>query len=170
MAYTSDIGSSLTEQDRRLPRLKTLNAVAQFAQAQYQSAMDTFLIFNVNPALVISLFPSGTISGPLHVPRDEWMELFGAVPGARLEPLVTPVKSVAEEAKAILRLPHLGLSKKGSMDTLRQSAAHTDDGASIASDGEKGPPAMTGEGGEWASSWKDATNLQRWPQERLSRL
>lgn len=111
--------------------------------------METFLVFNVNPALVISLYPSQTISGPLHVSRDGWMELFGAVSDARLEPALEASKSGSEESKGIMRLPLplLGLRKKGSADTLRQRHASGDDTASIASgvEGEKAPPTMTGE-------------------------
>lgn len=106
--------------------------------------MDTFLVFNVNPALVISLFPADTISGPLHVPRRDWMELFGAVDGARLEPLSAPSRSgTGDDAKGMLRMPHLGLSKKPSVDTLKQ------DTASTVSDGEKPAPPMTGEEREY---------------------
>ena len=118
--------------------------MSQFAKGNYQPAIDAFLVFNVNPALVISLFPAETISGPLHVQRDRWMTLFGAVEGARLEPPSAPTKSGSgDDAKSVLRLPHLGLSKKSSMDTLK-------DTASIHSDGEKDktPPPMSGEEGE----------------------
>lgn len=104
--------------------------------------MDTFLVFNVNPALVISLFPAETISGPLHVKRDKWMQLFGAVEGARLEPVTVAAKSGSgDDSKGILRLPHLGLTKKSSMDTLKQETG------SITSDGtgDKTAPPMTGE-------------------------
>lgn len=131
-------------QQRRLPHLKALDAVSQFAKGNYQPAVDAFLVFNVNPALVISLYPAETISGPLHVQRDKWMTLFGAVEGARLEPPSTPVKGGSgDDAKSVLRLPHLGLSKKSSMDTLK-------DTGSINSDGDKDKPAppMSGEEGQ----------------------
>lgn len=131
-------------QERRLPHLKTLDAVSQFAKGNYQPAIDAFLVFNVNPALVISLFPAETISGPLHVQRDKWMSLFGAVEGARLEPHSTPVKgSSGDDSKSVLRLPHLGLSKKSSMDTLKETA-------SVHSDGDKDKPAppMSGDEGK----------------------
>lgn len=132
--------STLILQSRRLPHLKTLHAVCQFAKGVYQPAMDTFLVFNVNPALVISLFPADTISGPLHAPRDDWMKLFGAIEGARLEPPAAPSRSgTGDDAKSMLRMPHLGLNKKASVDTLKQ------DTASINSDGDKLAPIMTGE-------------------------
>lgn len=102
--------------------------------------MDTFLVFNVNPALVISLFPADTISGPLHVQRDKWLSLFGAVDDARLEPFSGPTRSgTDDDAKSILRIPHLGLRKKESVDTLKQ------DTASVASDTDKPAPPMTGD-------------------------
>lgn len=102
--------------------------------------MDTFLVFNVNPALIISLFPADTISGPLHVTRDKWMKLFGAVEGARLAPLSAPSRSgTDDDAKSVLRIPHLGLRKKESVDTLKQETG------SIASDSDKPAPPMTGD-------------------------
>jgi hypothetical protein len=119
-----------------------LDAVSQFAKGNYQPAIDTFLVFNVNPALIISLYPAETISGPLHVQRDKWMELFGAVEGARLEPPTGKVKgSSGDDAKSVLRLPHLGLSKKSSIDTLKETA-------SIHSDGDKDKPAPPMSGNE----------------------
>lgn len=45
--------------------------------------MELFVQHNVNPALVLSLFPN-SISGGLGVRKEGWMELFGAPRGARL--------------------------------------------------------------------------------------
>jgi hypothetical protein len=110
---------------RRLPHLKTLLAVTQFAQGQYQSAMDSFLIFNINPALVISLYPAETISGALHVPRDMWMELFGAVEGAKLESEAGSHTSGEQGPKGLLKsVAHLGLG--GGMDSLKATAGKED--------------------------------------------
>lgn len=142
VSLTSELfnGGIADDQSRRLAQLKPLNAVCQFAKGLYQPAMDTFLVFNVNPALVISLFPADTISGPLHVSRDGWMKLFGAVDGARLEPVSAPSRAgTGDDSKSVLRMPHLGLNKKSSVDTLKQ------DTASVSSDGDKPAPAMTGE-------------------------
>ena len=100
--------------------------------------MDTFLIFNVNPALVIALFPGEVISGRLHVSREGWMELFGAVEGAKLQPDDDTGKP-DEPSKGLLRkVAGLGLSKKPSIDTLR-AAAKEDDTESVMSS-EKAPP------------------------------
>lgn len=63
--------------------LKVLKAVQLFASGAYQPAMELFVQHNVNPALVLSLFPK-SISGALGVAREAWMELFGAPSGARL--------------------------------------------------------------------------------------
>lgn len=46
--------------------------------------MEAFVLYNVNPALVLSLFPGKSISEKLGVRREGWMELFGAPTGARL--------------------------------------------------------------------------------------
>ncbi|XAO26749.1 hypothetical protein I312_105589 [Cryptococcus bacillisporus CA1280] len=68
-----------------LGHLKILKAVQLFASGAYQPAMELFVQHNVNPALVLSLFPK-CISGGLRVAREGWMELFGAPTGARLAP------------------------------------------------------------------------------------
>jgi hypothetical protein len=75
------------------------------------------------------------------------MELFGAVAGARLEPPSAPAKGGSDDTKSVLRLPHLGLSKKSSMDTLKETA-------SIHSDGDKDKPAppMSGDEGQFILS------------------
>ncbi|ORY29789.1 hypothetical protein BCR39DRAFT_588162 [Naematelia encephala] len=140
------VGDSGLAPKRRLPQLRILSALQSFAQGKYQAAIETFLIFNVNPALVIALYPSDNVSGRLHVHRDKWMELFGAVEGARLEPQEIEVKLPEDgegTARSLLRnLPHLGVTKKPSMDVVRKESRSEDDGASIRSDGEK-VPAMT---------------------------
>lgn len=109
--------------------MKTLAAVSDFAFGHYQSAMDQFLLYNINPALVISLYPAETIAGRLHMPRDQWMELFGAEAGSRLQPEVRKLAS-AEEAvggksvlKSVAAAAGLGLVKKGSIDSLRTAVA-----------------------------------------------
>ncbi|KAE8540615.1 hypothetical protein D1P53_002978 [Cryptococcus gattii VGV] len=66
-----------------LGHLKILKAVQLFASGVYQPAMELFVQHNVNPALVLSLFPK-SISGGLGVGREGWMELFGAPRGAKL--------------------------------------------------------------------------------------
>jgi len=72
------------------------------------------------------------------------MGLFGAVDGARLDPPSAPVKGASgDDSKSVLRLPHLGLSKKSSIDTLKETA-------SVHSDGDKDKPAppMSGDEGQ----------------------
>jgi hypothetical protein len=73
------------------------------------------------------------------------MTLFGGVEGARLEPPVAPTKAGSvDDTKSLLRMPHLSLSKKTSMDTLKQETA------SISSDGDKDKlaPPMSGDESE----------------------
>lgn len=130
-----------------MTHLRTLHALQLFVKGQYQTAIETFLVFNVNPALIIALYPSETIAGRLHVHRDGWMELFGAVEGARLEAeSLGAVDHGAEEggARALLKsITHLGISKKPSVDTLSQAVGKEDDKASIRSSDTDKPPAMT---------------------------
>lgn len=107
----------LTIQTQRLPHLRILNALAQFARGEYQQALETFTVHNVHPAKVVALYPKTAISGNLAVPRDEWMRLFGAVDGARLEPEAPAV--VEEAAKpSLLRNAHLALARKKSNETI----------------------------------------------------
>lgn len=150
-------------QTRRLPHLKTLEAVTIFARGQcpadresdYQTAINTFMIFNINPALVLSLYPAATISGRSHVPRDQWLEAFGAVPGARLSPEV--IKSGAGSGdesltKGLLKgvAAAAGLSKRTSMDSMRPAsgASKEDKKAETGSINEKAP-AFNDEESEW---------------------
>lgn len=67
-----------------LTHLKILQAVQLFALGSYQAAMEVFVLYNVNPALVLSLFPGKSISEKLGVRKEGWMELFGAPRGASL--------------------------------------------------------------------------------------
>lgn len=116
-------------QQGRLPYLKTLAAVSEFSFGHYQTAMEQFLVYNINPALVISLYPAETIAGRLHMPRDQWMELFGAEAGSRLQPEVRRLASAEEAAggksvlKSVAAAAGLGLVKKGSVDSLRTAVA-----------------------------------------------
>lgn len=87
--------------------------------------MEQFLIHNIHPSLVISLYPAETIAGRLHVPQDQWMELFGADAGSRLQPEVRQL-AAADEAtggksvlKSVAAVAGLGLVKKGSVESLR---------------------------------------------------
>ncbi|ORX35229.1 hypothetical protein BD324DRAFT_642956 [Kockovaella imperatae] len=117
------VGESGFAPSRRLPHLKTLMAVQRFAQGQYQTAMETFVTYNVNPALVISLFPAETISGRLHNNREAWMSLFGAVDGALLEPRFETQPQ--ETSKGLLsRVAHV--HKKSSVETLKSKNGDKD--------------------------------------------
>jgi hypothetical protein len=122
--------------------------VQDFAKGQFQAAIETFLVFNVNPALVISLYPSNTISGKLHTPRDQWMELFGAVQGARLEPEEVAENGHEQGGRSLLRkVAGLGVGKKASVDTLRTTPDL--ETASIASNEKATPAAAVIDESEW---------------------
>lgn len=100
---------------------------------------------DVNPALVVALYPSETISGKLHVVREQWMELFGAVAGAQLQPETNPVKAESEEsgAKSLLRnVANLSLGKRSSVDIMR-GGAKEDDRSSVRSEASSSGHAMT---------------------------
>lgn len=116
-------------QTRRIPHLRTLSAVAEFAKGNYQSAVESFLINNINPAFVVSLYTAETISGRLHVPKDQWMELFGAIPGTKLEPDQLAAVKTSEAGmgktlmKAVSGVTGRQVGKKASTDSLRSAAA-----------------------------------------------
>ena len=80
--------------------------------------MEAFLAHDVNPALVISLFPAENLSGRLHVSRQGWMQLFGAVDGAKLEPDPEP-ENVTSNKRLLDRVTQI--KKRSSMDTIRSS-------------------------------------------------
>jgi hypothetical protein len=98
--------------------LQVLHGLSQFARGEYKTALEAFLVHNVHPAKVVSLFPKESVSGNLAVPRDEWMTLFGAT-GA-LEP---PAPAVVIETPKFLKNAHLSLGRKRSSDTLRSVAS-----------------------------------------------
>lgn len=83
------VGDAELAPAQRLPHLRVLHALTQFARGDYKAALEAFVVHNVHPAKVVALYPPETISGTLAVPRDQWMTLFGAVEGARLEPLLS---------------------------------------------------------------------------------
>lgn len=62
--------------DRRTNLTKALEAVSKFRAGEFDSALDSFVELNINPAKVISLYPE-SISGRLSVPRDQWTQMFG---------------------------------------------------------------------------------------------
>lgn len=83
---------------------------------------------DITPAKIVALFPADQISGRLHVPRDEWVSLFGGPPGGRLVP--APVEDddaqpkEKKDARGVLgHIPHLGLGRRPSSDTLADKAS-----------------------------------------------
>lgn len=87
----------------------------------------------MTPAKVVALFPPDQISGRLHVPQEEWVEVFGGPKGGRLVPLVDESEAIIKdkqdgtERRGVLgHMTHLGLKKKPSMDTLADKASMKD--------------------------------------------
>lgn len=72
---------------------------------------------------MIALFPANSVSGKIHVAKDNWTELFGAPFGALLYPEVP--EDVEEEKRSLMKGVvgliggHAPLAKKSSIDTLR---------------------------------------------------
>lgn len=146
IGLVESVGENGLDSNRQIKHLKTLQAVVGFSKGQYQSAIDTFLTFNINPALVISLFPEASISGPLHVQRDKWMELFGAVPGSKLQPEEAEHQTEAPTKGILKSIAQMGgMAKKSSLDSLKPTQSTRDDSGPE----EKVAPIMSGEEGEF---------------------
>ncbi|TDL20794.1 hypothetical protein BD410DRAFT_750406 [Rickenella mellea] len=68
--------ATLSDKAERQEKVRALHAVSQFKQGDYDSAINTFLALDINPAKVVALFPE-TVSGRLYIPRDRWISLYG---------------------------------------------------------------------------------------------
>ncbi|KAG6810469.1 hypothetical protein H0H92_011733 [Tricholoma furcatifolium] len=66
----------LPDKDSRRTRIRALNAVADYREAKFDAAIDTFLELDFNPAKVVALYPE-QVAGRLSVPNDEWIPLYG---------------------------------------------------------------------------------------------
>lgn len=110
-------------QPSRRHTLRSLDALTKFASHRWDGALDTWIDLDVNPAKIVALYPADTVSGRLHRDTDEWVELFGGPANGRL-PAVREENKPKSEAAGVLRgLAHLGLSKKGSSEKLREDSA-----------------------------------------------
>lgn len=120
--------------------MKTLSALSLFSTESWTSAFNEFMTLDITPAKVVALFPADQISGRLHIPQDEWVQVFGGPVGGRLVP--APLEGEDGEShgkekqhidtRGILgHMPHLGLKKKPSLDaladkaSLREGSVHT---------------------------------------------
>ncbi|KAJ6570100.1 hypothetical protein DFH09DRAFT_1465283 [Mycena vulgaris] len=72
---TIDPGA-LRDKEQRVTRIRGLNAVSQFRSSQFDTAIDTLIALDVNPAKVVALYPEA-VAGRLSVPQDSWITLFG---------------------------------------------------------------------------------------------
>ncbi|KAJ7123344.1 vacuolar sorting protein 39 domain 2-domain-containing protein [Mycena filopes] len=73
---------ALADKEQRATQIRGLNAVSQFRASQFDTAIDTLIALDVNPAKVVALYPEA-VAGRLSVPQDAWIPLFGgpAQPG-----------------------------------------------------------------------------------------
>jgi hypothetical protein len=92
--------------------------------------MAEFIQLDITPAKVISLYPADTVSGPLHVPQDGWIQAFGGPAEGKL----SPGQRTADESKkektqgpvGILKgIAHLGGTKKDTSSTKSKDTAST---------------------------------------------
>ncbi|KAJ7039656.1 hypothetical protein C8F04DRAFT_1086112 [Mycena alexandri] len=79
---------ALADKEQRATRIRGLNAVSQFRASQFDTAIDTLIALDVNPAKVVALYPEA-VAGRLSVPQDAWIPLFGGpahIPGEESTP------------------------------------------------------------------------------------
>ncbi|KIJ52420.1 hypothetical protein M422DRAFT_26032 [Sphaerobolus stellatus SS14] len=124
----------LPDKDERQVHIRTLQAVSQFTEGQYENAIDTFIELNVNPAKVVGLYPE-SIAGRLAVPKEKWFELHGGhAPGSKEAGSSHEASTVAvvegqnqSDVQSILR-SSLG-GRWGGLDRLVPGMAHREDDA-----------------------------------------
>lgn len=122
--------------------MRSLDALTKFASHRWDEALDTWIELDVNPAKIVALYPADTVSGRLHRDIDKWVELFGGPSDGRLPTTRSENTKPKSEAAGVLRgLAHLGISKKGSSEKLRDDAASIRSGrTSIEEPDENLPP------------------------------
>ncbi|KAJ7760728.1 hypothetical protein DFH07DRAFT_430267 [Mycena maculata] len=81
--------SALPDKEQRVTTIRGLNAVAQFRSSQFDTALDTFIALDINPAKVVALYPEA-VAGRLSVPQDAWIPLFGGPAPAPVDNVSTP--------------------------------------------------------------------------------
>jgi hypothetical protein len=104
--------------------------------------MDSFMSLDVTPARVVALYPENTVSGRLHLPQDRWVKAFGGPENGRLLPASPPEAEDEgtgdKEGKGGLlrQMPHLGLTKRNSMETLKDQDKESVTGVATPSSAE----------------------------------
>jgi hypothetical protein len=68
-------------------KFRKLNALAAFSKEKWETAVEEFIQLDIAPAKVVSLYPADTVSGPLHMPQENWVQVFGGPEDGRLTPL-----------------------------------------------------------------------------------
>ncbi|KAF9468180.1 vacuolar sorting protein 39 domain 1-domain-containing protein [Collybia nuda] len=66
----------LSDKDARQMRIRALNAVSEFCHSEFDSAIDTFIELDLNPAKVVALYPD-SVAGRLSVSHEKWIPLYG---------------------------------------------------------------------------------------------
>ncbi|KAG6916169.1 hypothetical protein DXG01_008142 [Tephrocybe rancida] len=83
----------LPDKETRRTRIRALNAVADYREAKFDDAIDTFIELDFNPAKVVALYPE-QVAGRLSVPLEGWIPLYGGP------------KSIANEASSSISSSH----------------------------------------------------------------
>ena len=120
-----------------------MQAVSQFAEGQYDKAIDTFIELNVNPAKVVGLYPE-SIAGRLAVPKEKWFELHGGhAPGSKDDPSAedsTVAVVEGQDQSDVQSILHSSLRGRWrGLDKLVPGMTHKDDDAASIRTREKKP-------------------------------
>ncbi|KAG6893123.1 hypothetical protein C0995_001581 [Termitomyces sp. Mi166 len=82
----------LPDKETRRTRIRALNAVADFREAKFDAAIDTFIELDFNPAKVVALYPE-QVAGRISVPLDDWIPLYGGPKPVVNDPVSTTSSS-----------------------------------------------------------------------------
>ncbi|KAJ6468361.1 hypothetical protein C8R45DRAFT_1018454 [Mycena sanguinolenta] len=75
---------ALPDKERRSTQIRGLNAISRFRASDFDTAIDTLIALDINPAKVVALYPEA-VAGRLSVPQDSWIPLFGGPAGVEPE-------------------------------------------------------------------------------------
>ena len=75
--------------------------MSEFRESEFDSAVDTFIELDLNPAKVVALYPE-LVAGRLAVPSERWIPLFGGPQPAMVESVSSPVAGTGEQDQVVV--------------------------------------------------------------------
>ncbi|KAI5122751.1 hypothetical protein M0805_009834 [Coniferiporia weirii] len=117
--------ATLPDKAPRRAKIRALNAVSQFKKSDFDSAMNTFIALDTNPAKVVALFPE-SVAGRLHVPPERWIPLFGGPEPKVEEKPEESKKKTDDRSSSIARTPSpagsMRVKRRGTLETMFSTA------------------------------------------------